>query len=118
MRRMWLALLVVISLFVQRFSTTFADDLAHGVAQMVFWHVAELVHMPSHHWGDKSMKMRATIEVEFEVDEGHTEDEAQVALIRGRSELVRGIEYGVIGAGPTGIKRGSTKATVVSQGIE
>jgi hypothetical protein len=63
------------------------------------------------------MKVRATIEVEFELDEGQPENAARAALLRGLGDLRHGIEFGSGGI-PTGVKRGSTKAEIVSEHIE
>jgi hypothetical protein len=57
------------------------------------------------------MKLRATIEVEFEAAEGQSEAVLKVALRRGVGELAKGIEYGMMVA-PTGIKKGSVRTNV------
>jgi hypothetical protein len=62
------------------------------------------------------MKVTATIEVEFEMDQGQPENAAYAALARGRGELQIAIEYGVQGM-PTGVKRGSARATITRQQI-
>lgn len=61
------------------------------------------------------MRMKATIEVEFEAKEGTQEPKRllEIALQRGLSELKDGIEYGKRVA-PTGIKRDSVRAEVKS----
>jgi len=61
-------------------------------------------------------KMKATIQVEFELQEGQPENAANAALRRGIGELRRAIEHGDIGA--TGVKKGSTRADIVKQKIE
>ena len=70
------------------------------------------------------MKMRATIEVEFEADErqGNPQAVLEAALTRGVGQLQSSIEYGITATSvPTGIKRGrfpaTTKATIVSKEI-
>jgi hypothetical protein len=57
------------------------------------------------------MKMKATIEIEFETNEGQDEDVLRAALVRGRSGLAQSIEYGT-GRASTGIKRGSVRIEV------
>jgi hypothetical protein len=61
-----------------------------------------------------SMKIRATIEVEFEMDRGQPEKAAGAALARGRAELHRAIERGITSM-PTGVRRGSVKVAVTRQ---
>ena len=70
------------------------------------------------------MKMKAMIEVEFEADEGHANQEhiLELALTRAVDQLPTIIEYGITGSSvPTGIKRGmspsTTKAKVVKKEI-
>lgn len=70
------------------------------------------------------MKMKATIEVEFEDDGRQTSPKhiLEVALTRGVGQLASNIEYGITGASvPTGIKRGAnpptTKVKVVKQEV-
>jgi hypothetical protein len=60
------------------------------------------------------MKIKATIEVEFEMDRGQPEKAADGALARGRTELLRAIQHGITGT-PTGVKRGSVKVAVTRQ---
>ena len=57
------------------------------------------------------MKMKATIEVEFEADEGQDENVLRAALVRGRSGLAQSIEYGTARS-PTGIKTGSVRTEI------
>jgi hypothetical protein len=60
------------------------------------------------------MKMKATIEVEFEADERQTNPQhtLEVALTRGVGQLASNIEYGITGTSvPTGIKRGANPST-------
>jgi hypothetical protein len=57
------------------------------------------------------MKMKATIEVEFEANDGQDEDVLRAALVRGRSGLVQSIEYGT-GRASTGIKSGSVRTEI------
>jgi len=59
-----------------------------------------------------SMKIKATIEVEF--DRGQPENAANAALARGRTELHRAIERGITSM-PTGVRRGSVKVAVTHQ---
>jgi hypothetical protein len=61
-----------------------------------------------------SMKIKATIEVEFEMDRGQPENAASAALARGRTELHRSIERGITSM-PTGVRRGSVKVAVTRQ---
>jgi len=63
------------------------------------------------------MKMRATIDVEFEMNEGQPENAAKAALLRGLGELRRGIELGTGTGMPTGVKRGSVRADIVQEEI-
>ena len=62
------------------------------------------------------MKMKATIEVEFEAKEKAPENVLQAALQRGISGLVTGIEHGM-GAGSTGIISQSTKVDVLKKTV-
>jgi hypothetical protein len=62
------------------------------------------------------MKVRATIEVGFELDEGQPEHAARAALLRGLGDLRHGIEFGSGGI-PTGVKRGSIKAEIVNEHV-
>lgn len=50
------------------------------------------------------MRMKATVEVEFEAQESLDESVLRAALFRGVSELERAIKHGVLGGGPSGIK--------------
>jgi hypothetical protein len=61
-----------------------------------------------------SMKIKATIEVEFEMDRGQPENAANAALARGRTELHRAIERGITSM-PTGVRRESVKVAVTRQ---
>ena len=63
------------------------------------------------------MNVKATIEVEFEMNEGQPENAANAAIIRGLGSLSIGIERGS-GAGlPTGVKPGSVRTKVVHKEI-
>jgi hypothetical protein len=57
------------------------------------------------------MKMKATIEVEFEASPGHSRGALEAALVRGIGGLKQAIEYGS-GGGQTGIKRGADSTRV------
>ena len=59
------------------------------------------------------MKVKAIFSVEFELAERQPENAAVAALARGRGGLIERIGRG-IGAGPTGVKRGSVKADIIS----
>jgi hypothetical protein len=70
------------------------------------------------------MKMKATIEVEFEADEGQSNPQhmLEVGLTRAVGQLPSIIEHGITGTSvPTGIKRdrqpSTTTVTVVSKQI-
>ena len=63
------------------------------------------------------MKVRATIDIEFEMNEGQSENAAKAALLRGLGELRCGVELGVGTGMPTGVKRGSVKADIVQEEI-
>jgi hypothetical protein len=63
------------------------------------------------------MKVQATIDVEFEMNEGQPENAAKAALLRGLGELRRGIEFGTGTGMPTGVKRGSVRADIVTKEI-
>ncbi len=63
------------------------------------------------------MRMEATIKLSFEAEPGQPRNALVAALQRGIGNLEIGIEHGVRGAGPTGIKRGSTKVTKVAEQI-
>jgi hypothetical protein len=62
------------------------------------------------------MKMKATIEVEFEGDEGQDESVLSAALVRGRSGLAQSIEYGT-GRMSTGIKSGSVRTEITKSEV-
>jgi hypothetical protein len=70
----------------------------------------------AHNWRNEgrrlAVKMKTTKEVEFEGLPDQPENVLSAALMRGKGDLQRDIEYGV-GAGPTGIKGGLVKVTVV-----
>ena len=63
------------------------------------------------------IKWTATLKVEFELVDGQEEPLARVVLTREVGRFRVGIEQG-IGLAPTGIKRGSAKVEIVSQGPE
>jgi hypothetical protein len=58
------------------------------------------------------MKMKATVEVEFEAGEGQPTNILESALTAGAGALAVAIEYGSLTGAPTGIKRG-TVATFI-----
>jgi hypothetical protein len=60
------------------------------------------------------MKVQATIDIEFEMNEGQPENAAKAALLRGLGDLRRSIEFGV-GNMPTGVKRGSVRADIAQE---
>jgi hypothetical protein len=62
------------------------------------------------------MKVRATLEVEFEMAPGQPENAANAALARGRGELQRAIEHGITSL-PTGVNARSTRVTITHQEI-
>jgi hypothetical protein len=62
------------------------------------------------------MKMKATIEVEFEANEGQDEAVLRAALVRGRAALAQFIEYGTTRAS-TGIKSGSVKTEITKREV-
>ena len=62
------------------------------------------------------MKMKATIEVEFEANEGQDEDVLRAALVRGRAALAQAIEFGTART-PTGIKAGSVKTEITNKEV-
>ena len=57
------------------------------------------------------MKMKATIEVEFEAGQGQTQGGLEAALLRGIVSLKAAIEHGMSGSS-TGIKHGPGTARV------
>jgi hypothetical protein len=57
------------------------------------------------------MKMKATIEVEFEASQGQTQGGLETALLRGLVSLKSAIEHGMSGPS-TGIKQGPATARV------
>jgi hypothetical protein len=63
------------------------------------------------------MKVRATIDLEFEMNEGQPENAANAALQRGLGNLKIGIEFGVGSGMSTGVKRGSVRADVAQKEI-
>jgi len=63
-----------------------------------------------------TMKMKATIEVEFEANEDQDENVLRAALFRGRSGLAQFIEYGT-GRASTGIKPGSVKIEITKSEV-
>jgi hypothetical protein len=64
------------------------------------------------------MKMKATIEVEFEAGQGQTQGGLETALLRGLVSLKTAIEYRMTGS-PTGPRYGSgaTRVEVVEKNI-
>jgi hypothetical protein len=62
------------------------------------------------------MKLKATIEVEFEAIEGQPENVLTAALLRGRGGLVQGIKTGV-GIGKTGIDPESVKVEITKREV-
>jgi hypothetical protein len=70
---------------------------------------------------EQGMKMHAIIEVEFEADEKHGElqrPNLENSLRRGVEQLKSSIEYGIGSISvPTGVKRGTVKATVTHSTI-
>lgn len=62
------------------------------------------------------MKMFATLQVEFEAQEGADQIVLEAALTRGITELRRGIEFGTVGM--TNIKSNSTTVDVTAKKIE
>jgi hypothetical protein len=58
-----------------------------------------------------AMKMKATIEVEFEAGQGQTQGGLETALLRGMVSLKSAIEHGISGS-PMGIKHGPGTARV------
>lgn len=60
------------------------------------------------------MRMTATVEVEFEMEEGQPENLAELVLRRETSEFQNRIERGT-GIGRTGVKHGSAKVVISSQ---
>jgi hypothetical protein len=63
------------------------------------------------------IKWTATLHVEFELVDGQEERLARVVLTREVGRFRLGIEQG-IGLAPTGVKRGSAKVEIASQGLE
>ena len=61
------------------------------------------------------IKWTATLKVEFELVDGQEESLARVVLTREVGRFRLGIEQG-IGLAPTGVKRGSAKVEIASQG--
>lgn len=61
------------------------------------------------------VKMKAVIELEFETDSGFASDVLESGLERGRQRLITSIEFGAFPGVPTGIKKGSVKAVVVTK---
>jgi hypothetical protein len=54
--------------------------------------------------GGSAMRMKATIEVQFEAHENLDDIVLRAALFRGVSELEKAIKQGVLGGSPIGIK--------------
>jgi hypothetical protein len=63
-----------------------------------------------------AMKMKATIEVEFEANEDQDENVLRAALFRGRSGLAQSIEYGT-GRASTGIQPGSVRIEITKSEV-
>jgi hypothetical protein len=63
-----------------------------------------------------TMKMKATIEVEFEGAEGQYRNVLESALMRGIGALAVAIEHGTL-TGPTGIKYGSVTTSIQKKEI-
>jgi hypothetical protein len=61
------------------------------------------------------MKLTATIEVEFEIEDGQPENAANASLMRGQGALCHAIERGNFRR--TGVKQGSTKVQITSKTI-
>jgi hypothetical protein len=59
-----------------------------------------------------TMKMKATIEVEFEAKDGQTRNILESALVRGVGALCVAIEYGSLTGAPSGVKSGSVFASI------
>jgi hypothetical protein len=66
---------------------------------------------------ESKMKVRATIDIEFEMTEGQPENAAEAALLRGLGDLRRGIEFGAGTGMSTGVKRASVRADIVQKAI-
>jgi hypothetical protein len=62
------------------------------------------------------MRMKATIEVEYEAAEGEYRNVLESALTRGLGALAVAIEHGTL-TGPTGIKRGSVITSIEKREI-
>ena len=62
------------------------------------------------------MKVRATINIEFEMNEGQPENAGRAALLRGLGGLRRDVEFGTSSM-QTGVRRGSVRADVVKEEI-
>jgi hypothetical protein len=60
------------------------------------------------------VKIRATIEVEFQIEDGAPANAGNAALIRGKGALFHAIEPGVSSM-PTLVKGGSTKVEIVKR---
>ena len=61
------------------------------------------------------MKMKATIDVEFEAGALHRSEALETALERVRLRLIMAIEDGVVPGIPTGVKKGSVKAVITTK---
>ncbi|MGP0093825.1 MAG: hypothetical protein ACLPKB_28370 [Xanthobacteraceae bacterium] len=62
------------------------------------------------------MKMKVTIEVEFEASQGQTQGGLEAALLRGMVSLKSAIEHGMSGS-PTGYGPGTARVEIVEKNI-
>ena len=62
------------------------------------------------------IKWTARLRVDFEMEDGAPQNLAETRLRTAVGEFQRNIETGLIGAGKTGVKRGSSKVEIVAQG--
>lgn len=67
--------------------------------------------------GGPAMKMKATIEVEFEAREGQTENVLERALSRALVALIVAIEHGDFSEVPTGIKDSTVRTFIRNKQI-
>jgi hypothetical protein len=102
---------------------TMGERTAFSQRKPVAWHMHAMergqVSLILHHEprSGATMKMKATIEVEFEAGDGQTGNVLESALTRGVGALCTAIEYGSLTGAPSGVKSGSVIASIQKKEI-
>jgi len=63
------------------------------------------------------MKMKATIDVEFEASKGQPKNVLESGLMRGVGALAVAVEHGSLTGAPSGIKGGSVRTSILKKEI-